>query len=55
MGPARFLVFYILCGLAAGLAHWVADPHSAIPTVGASGAISGVMGAYLVMFLAHGS
>jgi membrane associated rhomboid family serine protease len=50
MGPARFLVFYILCGLAAGLAHWVADPHSAIPTVGASGAISGVMGAYLVMF-----
>jgi len=50
MGPARFLIFYVLCGLAAGLTHWFTDPQSFIPTVGASGAISGVMGAYLVLF-----
>jgi membrane associated rhomboid family serine protease len=50
MGPGRFLGFYVVCGVAAGLAHWAADPHSAIPTIGASGAISGVMGAYLVLY-----
>lgn len=50
MGPARFLAFYLLCGLAAALAHFWADPQSVIPTVGASGAISGVMGGYLLMF-----
>ena len=48
-GP-RFLVFYLLCGLAAALAQVFADPSSGIPMVGASGAISGVMGAYLVLF-----
>ena len=46
----RFLIFYLLCGIAAALAQVYADPQSAVPMVGASGAISGVMGAYLVLF-----
>ena len=50
MGRGRFVLFYIACGLAAAAAHIVVDPASPIPTVGASGAISGVMGAYLVLF-----
>ena len=50
MGPVRFLVFYILCGLAAAAAHVLVDPASPVPTVGASGAISGVLGAYLVLY-----
>jgi membrane associated rhomboid family serine protease len=47
---ARFLIFYPLCGVAAALAQVIADPASPIPMVGASGAISGVMGAYLVLY-----
>jgi len=47
-GPVRFLVFYLVCGVAATLAHVWQDPASAVPLVGASGAISGVLGAYLV-------
>jgi membrane associated rhomboid family serine protease len=50
MGPARFTIFYILCGLVAGGVHWFTNPHSTVPTVGASGAIAGVMGAYFVLF-----
>ncbi|MBX9928559.1 MAG: rhomboid family intramembrane serine protease [Gemmatimonadaceae bacterium] len=50
MGRFRFLAFYLLCGIAAGLAHVLVDPASPVPTVGASGAISGVMGAYLLLF-----
>jgi membrane associated rhomboid family serine protease len=50
MTRPRFLVFYLLCGLAAALAQVMADPSSNVPMVGASGAISGVMGAYLVLF-----
>ena len=50
MGPVRFLIFYILCGLAAAAAHILVDPASPVPTVGASGAISGVLGAYLVLY-----
>lgn len=50
MGSFRFLVFYVLCGLAAAAAHIFIQPASPIPTVGASGAISGVMGAYLVLY-----
>jgi membrane associated rhomboid family serine protease len=50
MGRARFLVFYVLCGLAAAGAQVLADPASPVPMVGASGAISGVMGAYLVLY-----
>ena len=50
MTRPRFLAFYLLCGLAAALAQVAAEPTSAVPMVGASGAISGVMGAYLVLF-----
>ena len=50
MGAVRFVAFYLLCGLAAGLVHVLANPYSTLPTVGASGAIAGVMGAYFVLF-----
>ncbi|QDE66107.1 MULTISPECIES: rhomboid family intramembrane serine protease [Myxococcus] len=50
MGRLRFVVFYLLCGLAAAAAHLLVDPSSPVPTVGASGAISGVMGAYLLLY-----
>jgi membrane associated rhomboid family serine protease len=50
LGHERFVMFYLLCGVVAGLAQLVTNPGSPIPTVGASGAIAGVMGAYLVKF-----
>jgi membrane associated rhomboid family serine protease len=50
MGHLRFLAFYLMCGLAATAAQVLVMPGSIVPTVGASGAISGVMGAYLVFF-----
>jgi membrane associated rhomboid family serine protease len=50
MGHAKFLVFYLLCGLAAGLAHIAFNSTSNVPTVGASGAISGILGGYLLLF-----
>jgi membrane associated rhomboid family serine protease len=50
MTRPRYLSFYLLCGLAAAIAQVVANPMSEVPMVGASGAISGVMGAYLVLF-----
>jgi membrane associated rhomboid family serine protease len=50
MGHARFLIFYLLCGLAAGAAHIAFNSGSNVPTVGASGAISGVLGGYLLLF-----
>jgi membrane associated rhomboid family serine protease len=50
MGHGRFVVFYLLCGIAAVLAQAVPDPSSTIPMVGASGAISGVLGAYLLLY-----
>ena len=50
MGRAGFLCFYLLSGLAAGVLHIVFNPLSRVPTVGASGAIAGVMGAYLLLF-----
>ena len=50
MTRPRFLAFYLLCGLAAAMAQVWANPVSEVPMVGASGAISGVMGAYLVLF-----
>jgi membrane associated rhomboid family serine protease len=50
MTRPRFLVFYLLCGIGAALAQVLVDPRSIVPMVGASGAISGVMGAYLVLF-----
>jgi len=49
LGPLRYLVFYLLCGLASGVSHIVLNLNSTVPTIGASGAISGVMGAYLVL------
>ncbi len=49
MGHLRFLVFYLLCGVAAALAHIYWSPSSETPLVGASGAIAGVLGAYLVL------
>jgi len=50
LGHGRYLVFYLVCGLAASLLHVFIAPSSSMPTVGASGAISGVLGAYLLMF-----
>jgi membrane associated rhomboid family serine protease len=50
MGHLRFISFYLLCGFAAAAAQITAGPDSAAPMVGASGAISGVMGAYLVLY-----
>jgi membrane associated rhomboid family serine protease len=50
MGRLRFIVFYLICGLSAALLQVLLNPASNIPMVGASGAISGVMGAYLVLF-----
>jgi membrane associated rhomboid family serine protease len=50
MGHARFLVFYLLCGVAAVFAQVLPNPGSIIPMVGASGAISGVLGAYMLLF-----
>jgi membrane associated rhomboid family serine protease len=50
MGAVRFLIFYLLCGLAASFAHIVFGPGSNVPAVGASGAISGVLAGYLLLF-----
>lgn len=50
LGGGRFLAFYLVCGVAAGLVHLFTNPGSPVATVGASGAIAGVMGAYLVKF-----
>ncbi|MCH6586410.1 MAG: rhomboid family intramembrane serine protease [Thaumarchaeota archaeon] len=49
-GRAKFLGVYLLWGIVAGLAHFAVDPTSSIPAVGASGAISGILGAYLALF-----
>ncbi|MEZ5318123.1 MAG: rhomboid family intramembrane serine protease [Vicinamibacterales bacterium] len=50
MGPWRFLGFYLLSGVAAGLVHFWTNAHSVVPTVGASGAIAGVLGAYMILY-----
>ncbi len=50
MGHIKFFIFYILCGLTASLAHILADPRSAVPSLGASGAIAGVLGAYITLY-----
>ncbi|HEV8534878.1 MAG TPA: rhomboid family intramembrane serine protease [Candidatus Limnocylindria bacterium] len=49
-GSLKYLVFYLVCGIIASLAHIATDPSSVIPSLGASGAISGVLAAYLVLF-----
>src|SRR5687767_10716315 len=50
MGPVKFVLFYILGGLAADAAQIAVGPNSAIPTIGASGAVAGVLGGYLLLF-----
>ncbi len=50
LGPLKFLIFYLTCGVLAGLSQWIFMPDSVVPTVGASGAIAGVMGAYIIRF-----
>ncbi|SLM46691.1 putative Rhomboid serine protease [Nitrospira japonica] len=50
MGHGRFIVFYLTCGILAALSHALTDPSSTVPMVGASGAISGVLGAYVLLF-----
>ncbi len=50
LGSARYLAFYLLCGMASGLSHLALNAHSQIPTIGASGAIAGVMGAYFILY-----
>jgi membrane associated rhomboid family serine protease len=50
VGHGRFIVFYLLCGIAAAIGQVAVDPGSTLPTIGASGAIAGVMGAYFVLY-----
>ena len=50
VGHGRFIVFYLLCGILAALGQMAVDPSSTLPTIGASGAIAGVMGAYFVLY-----
>ena len=50
LGHVKFLIFYLLCGIAAGVIHTLTNYYSPVPTLGASGAIAGVMGGYLVKF-----
>src|SRR5207249_9996872 len=50
LGHGRFIVFYLLCGITAALGQIIVDPSSRLPTIGASGAIAGVMGAYFVLY-----
>jgi membrane associated rhomboid family serine protease len=50
LGYVRFIIFYLLCGVTAAYSHALADPVSIIPMIGASGAVSGVLGAYLLLF-----
>ncbi|MFZ1957295.1 MAG: rhomboid family intramembrane serine protease [Desulfobacterales bacterium] len=50
LGHPRYLAFYLMCGLASGISHLMINWHSNIPTIGASGAIAGVMGAYFILY-----
>jgi len=50
LGHFRFLAFYLFCGIFAALLHILTNPYSTVPTVGASGAIAGILGAYLIFF-----
>ena len=50
VGHGRFIIFYLLCGIAAALGQVAMEPNSMLPTIGASGAIAGVMGAYFVLY-----
>jgi membrane associated rhomboid family serine protease len=50
LGHVRFFIFYLVCGIGAAVAHVILNPNSTVPCVGASGAIAGVLGAYLISF-----
>jgi len=50
LGSRQYFFFYILCGLASGVTHILLNPHSPVPTIGASGAVAGVMGAYFLLY-----
>jgi membrane associated rhomboid family serine protease len=50
LGPARFTLFYLISGLGAGLTHILFHPNSTIPVIGASGAVAGILGAYLLLY-----
>lgn len=50
LGPIRYLLFYLLCGFLSGLSHLLINWHSQVPTIGASGAIAGIMGAYFLLY-----
>lgn len=50
LGHLRFIIFYLLCGIAAAYSHALTNPSSGIPMIGASGAVSGILGAYLILF-----
>ena len=50
LGSARYIFFYLLCGLASGMVHLMFNTYSNVPTIGASGAIAGVMGAYFILY-----
>jgi membrane associated rhomboid family serine protease len=50
LGKGRFLLYYVVCGLAAAYVHYLTGPQSGVPVVGASGAIAGIMGGYVVLF-----
>jgi membrane associated rhomboid family serine protease len=50
LGHLKYLVFYLLCGVAASIFHLAFNPNSMVPTIGASGAVSGVLGAYIIKF-----
>jgi membrane associated rhomboid family serine protease len=50
LGHVKYLLFYILCGLGAGIVHTATNSYSSIPTIGASGAVAGVLGAYLISY-----
>jgi len=50
LGPARFIIFYLICGLSASFTHILFNPNSTVPMVGASGAIAGLLGGYFVLF-----
>jgi membrane associated rhomboid family serine protease len=50
VGTVRYLLFYLLCGFASGMSHLFINWHSQVPTIGASGAIAGVMGAYFLLY-----
>lgn len=50
LGRLRFIIFYLFCGICAAYAHAFMNPHSTIPMIGASGAVSGILGAYMLLF-----